>query len=211
MHSIDMWGGQNCRISGLMWSTACHYLIDRQLSVASWWCVNNQIVINWLYPMRYHPKHVESSPPMIVRIREACPGQSTKVNCRLSYCCCWPPLSRRWSGRSTVKEEKPRSSVIPLSRDCGFLSKAAVEAVLLSALASDVFPLSTCPSTPTLKFNVLMWLSADSDILKPVWCNVNVEVSVIIFILSWTLNAITTEKIHGVSNCPQFFRSLAPA
>jgi len=68
---------------------------------------------------------------MIVRIREACPGQSTRVNWRLSYGCC-PPLSRRWSGKSTVKEEKPRSSVIPRSRDCGFLSKAAVEAVLLS-------------------------------------------------------------------------------
>lgn len=104
---------------------------------------------------------------MIVRIREACPGQSTRVNCRLSYCC-WPPLSRRWSGRPTVNEEKPRSSVIPLSRDCGFLSKAAVDAVLLSALASEVFPLSTCPSTPTLKFNVLVWLSADSDIVTAV-------------------------------------------
>lgn len=104
------------------------------------------------------------SPPIIVRMREACPGQSTRVNCRLSYCFC-PPPSRRWSGRSTVKEEKPRSSVIPLSRDWGFLSKAAVDAVLLSALASDVFPLSTCPSTPTLKFSVLTWLSAESAIL----------------------------------------------
>lgn len=107
---------------------------------------------------------------MMVRIREACPGQSTRVNCRLSNCFCFP-LSRRWSGRSTVKEEKPRSSVMPLSRDCGFLSKAAVEAVLLSALASDVFPLSTCPSTPTLKFRVLVRLSAGSDISTQVWCN----------------------------------------
>lgn len=106
-------------------------------------------------------------PPMIVRMREACPGQSTKVNCRLSYCC-WLPESRSWSGRSTVKEEKPRSSVIPLSRDCGFLSKAAVDAVLLRALASDVFPLSTCPSTPMLKLSVLMWLSVESDILSNV-------------------------------------------
>lgn len=108
---------------------------------------------------------------MIVRIREACPGQSTRVNCRLSYCCCFP-MSRRWSGRSTVKEEKPRSSVMPLSRDCGFLSKAAVEAVLLRDLASDVFPLSTCPSTPTLKFSVLTRLSAGWDISEQVWCNV---------------------------------------
>lgn len=125
-----------------------------------------------------------NSPPIIVRMSEACPGQSTRVNCRLSYCF-WPPLSRTWSGRSTVKEEKPRSSVIPLSRDWGFLSKAAVDAVLLSALASEVFPLSTCPSTPTLKFNVLMWLSAESDILshsRTTFCAPFANV----FILSWT-------------------------
>lgn len=138
---------------------------------------------------------------MIVRIREACPGQSTRVNCRLSYCC-WPPLSRRWSGRPTVNEEKPRSSVIPLSRDCGFLSKAAVDAVLLSALASDVFPLSTCPSTPTLKFNVLLWLSADSDIVTTVrnflYSELDLELS-------------TNETLHCVICCPQFFRPLVPA
>lgn len=102
------------------------------------------------------------SPPMMVLMREAWPGQSTRVNWRLSYCC--PPPSCRGSGKSTVKEEKPRSSVMPRSRDCGFLSNAAVEAVLLSALASDVFPLSTCPSTPTLKFSVLVRLWSDSDI-----------------------------------------------
>lgn len=131
---------------------------------------NNQIVVGISGCLALKLK--KSSPPMIVRIREACPGQSTRVNCRLSYCCL-PPLSGRWSGISTVKEEKPRSSVIPLSRDCGFLSKAAVDAVLLSALASDVFPLSTCPSTPMLKFNVLARLPADSDILTPVRCSAN--------------------------------------
>lgn len=62
----------------------------------------------------------------------------------------------------TVKELKPRSSVIPRSLDCGFLSKAAVDAVLLSARAKDVFPLSTCPSTPTLKFSVWGRLSPTS-------------------------------------------------
>lgn len=123
-----------------------------------------------------------NSPPMIVRMSEACPGQSTRVNCRLSHCF-WPPLPRRWSGRSTVKEEKPRSSVIPLSRDWGFLSKAAVDAVLLSALASEVFPLSTCPSTPTLKFNVLMGSSAESDILTH---GIPCAPLASVFILSWT-------------------------
>lgn len=113
---------------------------------------------------------------MMVLMREACPGQSTRVNCRLSHCGpspspLWPPLSppldsSRCPGRSTVKEEKPRSRVIPRSRDCGFLSKAAVDAVLLSALANDVFPLSTWPRTPTLKFRVLMGLCVESDIVR---------------------------------------------
>lgn len=93
-------------------------------------------------------------PPMIVRMREACPGQSTSVNCRLSYCLS-PQDSLRCSGKGTVNALKPRSSVMPRSLDWGFLSKAAVDAVLLSARARDVFPLSTWPRTPTLKFSVL--------------------------------------------------------
>ncbi len=93
-------------------------------------------------------------PPIIVRMREACPGQSTSVNCRLSYCLS-PLDSFSCPGNGTVNALKPRSSVMPRSLDCGFLSKAAVEAVLLSARARDVFPLSTWPRTPTLKFRVL--------------------------------------------------------
>lgn len=37
---------------------------------------------------------------------------------------------------------------------CGFLSKAAVLAVVLSAFTRLVFPESTCPRTPTLKLNM---------------------------------------------------------
>lgn len=80
------------------------------------------------------------SPPMIVRMRLACPGQSTNVNCSCSF-----PDSKRTA-------LNPRSNVIPRSTDCGFLSKAAVLAMELSARASVVFPLSTCPRRPTLKF-----------------------------------------------------------
>jgi hypothetical protein len=36
------------------------------------------------------------------------------------------------------KEEKPKSKVIPRSRLCGFLSKAAVDATVLSALATKM-------------------------------------------------------------------------
>ncbi|MPC14243.1 hypothetical protein E2C01_007002 [Portunus trituberculatus] len=58
------------------------------------------------------------------------------------------------SGASTTKELKPKSIVMPLSLDCGFLSKHAVLATVLRALAREVLPLSTCPSTPMLKFRV---------------------------------------------------------
>ena len=54
---------------------------------------------------------------------------------------------------------------MPLSRDCGFLSKAAVDAVLLSDLASEVLPLSTCPRTPTLKFSVLVVLQQVTSVI----------------------------------------------
>ena len=62
------------------------------------------------------------APPMIVLMRDACPGQSTRVNCKI-----WPGSCCRCSGMGTVNEEKPRSRVIPLSLLCGCLSRAAVD------------------------------------------------------------------------------------
>lgn len=67
----------------------------------------------------------------MVLIREACPGQSTKVNCTRSK-----PEDTRWEGTGIEKEENPRSKVIPRSRLCGFLSKAAVDVTVLIALAT---------------------------------------------------------------------------
>ena len=61
------------------------------------------------------------APPIIVRIKEACPGQSTKVNWRYSS------LTLKRVGVREKKAEKPKSRVIPLSCDCGFLSRLAVE------------------------------------------------------------------------------------
>ena len=47
---------------------------------------------------------------------------------------------------------KPRSSVIPRAMDSGFLSRDAVESSVESDLTREVFPLSTCPKTPTFTF-----------------------------------------------------------
>jgi len=41
---------------------------------------------------------------------------------------------------------------MPLSLLCGFLSKPAVDAIVLSALHKEVLPLSICPNTPIFMF-----------------------------------------------------------
>ena len=50
---------------------------------------------------------------MIVLMREAWPGQSTRVNWTDWYLLVLE--LDRWVGNGTLNEEKPRSSVIPLS------------------------------------------------------------------------------------------------
>ena len=60
------------------------------------------------------------------------------------------------------KAEKPKSRVIPLSWDCGFLSKLAVEVTSLNIRHNEVLPESTWPSTPTLMFRHLLgWMAAN--------------------------------------------------
>ena len=49
-----------------------------------------------------------------------------------------------------MNAENPKSRVIPLSWLYGFLSKLAVEVILLKIFAIDVLPLSTCPKIPIL-------------------------------------------------------------
>ena len=71
-------------------------------------------------------KSIICAPPMIVFKSEACPGQSTNVNCRYYYLgggLVWV----RWVGRRVKKALKPRSRVIPRYWDWGFLSRLAVE------------------------------------------------------------------------------------
>ena len=53
-----------------------------------------------------------------------------------------------------MNAENPKSRVMPLSLDWGFLSKLAVEATVLIALHKDVFPESIWPNTPMLIFNI---------------------------------------------------------
>ena len=56
-------------------------------------------------------------PPTTVFTRDACPGQSTRVNCV----------------EPTENDEKPKSKVIPLALLCGCLSRAAVESFVDNA------------------------------------------------------------------------------
>ena len=55
------------------------------------------------------------------------------------------PLGTDFSikGIEPVNEENPKSSVMPLSLLCGFLSKAAVDATVESAFEREVLPEST--------------------------------------------------------------------
>lgn len=103
------------------------------------------------------------APPIIVRMSDACPGQSTRVNCKYSY------LMRdsKRVGTLVKKAENPRSKVMPRSWDCGFLSRLAVDVTSLRIRQRDVFPESTCPKTPTLMLRHLLgWIAATSYLLR---------------------------------------------
>mmetsp|Transcript_8449 Transcript_8449/g.26407 ORF Transcript_8449/g.26407 Transcript_8449/m.26407 type:complete len:373 (+) Transcript_8449:825-1943(+) len=91
------------------------------------------------------------APPMMVRMSDAWPGQSTSVNWSSSASNAGPGLT--WSGSGTLNDEKPRSSVMPRAFDSGALSSDAVESVVDSAFTTDVLPLSTWPITPTLRLS----------------------------------------------------------
>lgn len=58
-----------------------------------------------------------------------------------------------------MNAENPKSNVIPLSFDYGFLSKPAVEAIVLIALQRLVLPESMWPNTPIFIFNISCGLS----------------------------------------------------
>lgn len=55
-------------------------------------------------------------------------------------------------GTNVVKEENPRSRVIPLYFDWGLLSRLAVDAIWVRDLQIEVLPESTWPRTPTFMF-----------------------------------------------------------
>lgn len=88
------------------------------------------------------------APPIIVLIKDAWPGQSTRVNWKYFYF----TLVYNYSDTRVINEEKPKSKVIPLYWDWGLLSKLAVDATCVNTLQIDVLPESTWPKTPTLIF-----------------------------------------------------------
>ena len=90
------------------------------------------------------------APPIMVLIRDACPGQSTNVNCILSQGTSsskenqgyFDSVSRyipRWFGLSTTNAENPKSNVIPRSLLWGLLSNDAVDGNVLNAFAKINF------------------------------------------------------------------------
>ena len=78
--------------------------------------------------------------------KEPWPGQSTRVKRTL-------PLP--WIFESTTKLENPKSSVMPLALDCGFLSNAAVDPSWDKHRDRVVLPESTWPKIPTFTFCIL--------------------------------------------------------
>lgn len=91
----------NLNAKGILWIGTCMPLVMSMISI--------MISMIW-------------APPIMVLIKEACPGQSTRVTCSWSH---FKACKR--GGTSAVKEEKPRSSVMPRSLLCGCLSRAAVD------------------------------------------------------------------------------------
>lgn len=69
----------------------------------------------------------------------------------------------RCYGTLVTKDENPKSSVIPLSLDCGLLSRLAVDATWVNTLQIDVLPESTCPRTPTFTLRQSTGLMADNS------------------------------------------------
>ena len=102
---------------------------------------------------------------MMVLINEACPGQSTKVNWICSYCEIFGSVAK-CAGMGRVKEEKPRSRVIPRCCDCGFLSNAAVDSDVERERTRDVLPASTWPKMPTFILRILLRSAASVDMTR---------------------------------------------
>ena len=66
------------------------------------------------------------APPITVFNNEAWPGQSTKVNCKYFF---GAICSSKLLGTLVKNALNPKSRVIPLSCDWGFLSKLAVDVI----------------------------------------------------------------------------------
>ena len=65
-------------------------------------CLENQEHTQVCMHTHTHTNTNRNTPPMMVLMSEACPGQSTRVNWTLSN-----PFPARWLGTGTEKEENP--------------------------------------------------------------------------------------------------------
>ena len=119
------------------------------------------------------------APPIIVFIKDAWPGQSTRVNWMKSRESGIECFKRNQEGMRMMKAEKPRSSVIPRAYDCGFLSNPAVDAIVDRALHREVFPESICPRIPRLMLRILAGFDKSADELS-ILSIVNVDSTIII-------------------------------
>jgi hypothetical protein len=65
-----------------------------------------------------------------------------------------------------IKAENPKSRVMPRSLDYGFLSKPAVDAMVLRALHREVLPESIWPSTPRFTFKIRDGFDNSAEVLS---------------------------------------------
>lgn len=124
------------------------------------------------------------APPIMVRIKDAWPGQSTSVNWRYYSLIYLSNLV----GTRVKKAENPRSRVIPRSCDWGFLSRLAVEVTALSMRHIDVFPESTCPRKPMLMLRHLLGWIVETYSLVISSSYFSILIYDLLRIIEWNLN-----------------------
>lgn len=137
-------------------------------------------------------------------------------------------IHAKCAGMSTENELNPRSNVMPLSLLWGFLSKAAVDATVLSALPawgdtvivqytarrgsqkavslyihSEVFPQSTWPRTPRFKLR-MRGLSVVMVTVRP--CRNSITQTV--WVLLWEADPRENHEVESASiNMPGLYQS----
>ena len=158
---------------------------------AVWACI--PLVMSIIRNMR----SIICAPPMIVRIKDAWPGQSTRVNWRYYSLISLSNLV----GTRVKNAEKPRSKVMPRYWDCGFLSRLAVDVTALRILQMEVLPESTCPSTPILIFKHLLgWIvDTSSFVISSSYFSI-----LLIWLMKMLQNYLNRVTVRFVQNTEEF-------